>query len=533
MTITAAALALSTLANGGEYDLLKASGVIARLTTPEQAQAILDLTKASLKEDATEELSKTVTIATGLTAYQLRAPSLLFNPVITPVRNSLKRTSLANPGDAAHWKAINALVNSPNNMGWVPEGRRAGSITYSAVNKSATYASMGTEDSLTDEAKYAAVGFEDEEALIQMRSLYKLMTIEESGLLFGNNSLDLGTTPTPVLTAAGVGTLPNATYSVICVALSAEGVANASVSGGLLLPVSVQSNDGQGSFTLNGGSAAKSSAASQATTGTQNLNCTVAVVNGAAGYAWFVGTAGSEKLEKITTINSAVFSAPLAGTGQAATAITANWSKNSTAYDGLVTQTYNNSGSGAYIKALATGTAGAGTQLTATGSGEISEIRDMLKSMWDNNRVTITRLYVNSQELISITKLVLAGGSAPLVRLNSAATSGGPGDVRYTAGAVVGWYFNAFTPDGGRFIPIILHPNMPAGTIFGYAEVLPPQYMSNETPTVAELLVRQDYYVEKWARTSRTQFYGTYCQAVPAVYAPFCFGIITNIAPTT
>jgi hypothetical protein len=115
------------------------------------------------------------------------------------VRNSLKRTSLANPGDAAHWKAINALNNSPNNMGWVPEGRRAGSITYSAANKSATYASMGTEDSVTDEAKLAAVGFEDEEALIQMRSLYKLMTIEESGLLFGNNSLDLGTTPTPTL----------------------------------------------------------------------------------------------------------------------------------------------------------------------------------------------------------------------------------------------------------------------------------------------------------------------------------------------
>jgi hypothetical protein len=87
-------------------------------------------------------------------------------------------------------------------MGWVPEGRRAGSITYSAANKSATYASMGTEDSVTDEAKFAAVGFEDEEALIQMRSLYKLMTIEESGLLFGNNSLDLGTTPTPTLSAA-------------------------------------------------------------------------------------------------------------------------------------------------------------------------------------------------------------------------------------------------------------------------------------------------------------------------------------------
>jgi hypothetical protein len=538
MTISSAAIALSTLINGGEYDLLKSSGVQARLTSPERAQDILELTKASLAEEATDELmaksilSKSVTVATGLTAYQLRAPSLLFYPVITPVRNSLRRNALTNPGDAAHWKAINALSNTPNNMGWVPEGRRAASISYSAANKSATYASQGTEDSLTDEAKFAAAGFEDEEALIQLRSLYKLMTIEESALLFGNNSLSLATPGTPTLSASGVGTLPNATYSVIVVALTAEGLANASLATGVLTPQSITSNDGQGAYTLNGGSSAKSAAGSQATTGTQNLNASVTAVAGAAGYAWFVGTAGSEKLEAITTLNSVVFNAPLAGTHQAATAITANWSNNSIAYDGLVTQTWNNSGSGAYIQTFATGTPGVGTQLTATGSGEITEIRNMLKSMWDNSRVSVSRLYVSSQELVSITKLVLAGGSAPLVRLNSAATAGGPGEVRYTAGAIVGWYFNGFTADGGRFIPIILHPSVPAGTIFGYAEVLPPSYMSNETPTVAELLVRQDYYVEKWARTSRTQFYGTYCQSVPAIYAPFCFGIINNIAPT-
>ncbi len=477
MTISSAAFALSTLINGGEHDILAKSGIHARLTSPERAQDILDLTKAALAAPGNDELAKTVTLATGVSAYPLRAPALMFFPVITPVRNSLKRTALAVPGAAAHWKVINSLTNAPNNMGWVPEGRRAASITYSAADKSATYASMGAEDSVTDEAKFAAMGFEDEEALIQLRSLYKLMTIEESALLFGNNSLDLGTCPTPTLTASGSGaTLPGAptTYSVICVALSAEGLANASLTGGVLTPVSVTSNDGNGAYTLNGGSSVKSAAATQAVTLGQTLFASVAPVAGAAGYAWFVGAAGAEKLEAITSINSAKFAA-----------------------------------------ALATGTAGTGTQLTATGSGEVSEIRDMLKGMWDGPRVTISRIYVNSQEMVSITKLVLAGGSAPLVRLNSAATSGAPGDVRYTAGAVVGWYFNAFGADGGRFIPIILHPNVPAGTIFGYAETLPPTYMSNETPTVAELLVRQDYYVEKWPKTSRTQFYGTYCQTVP------------------
>ena len=536
--ISSAAFELAKLANGGDFGDVSLNNRL-RLTSPETAQTILNLAKAAIAqpdEDLAKslEMTKTVTIATGLLPYNLRAPSLLFSPTITPVRNSLKRTMIPSPGNAANWKAITGLANTPNLMGWVPEGRRSGSINYNAVNASATYASMGVEDSVTDEAKFGAVGFEDEEALIQMRSLYKLMQIEECSLLHGNASLTLGTPATPVLAAAGTGaTLPAATYSVIVVALTAMGFMHATTTGALalLLPQAVVSNDGQGSYTLNGGSSNKSAAASQAVTLGQTLTATATLINGAAAYAWYVGVAGSEKLEAITTINSASFALPLVGTGQAATLITADWSKNATAYDGLVTQTYTASGT-SYIKALATGTAGAGTQLTATGSGEVTEIRNMLKTMWDTYRVSVTRLYVASQELASITKLVLAGGSAPLVRLNTTGGNDGPVDVRYTAGAVVGWYFNPYTADGGKFIPILIHPNMVAGTIFGYAENLPATYMSNETPTVAELLVRQDYFVEKWAKTSRTQFYGTYCQTVPAVYAPFCLAVITNIAPT-
>ena len=50
------------------------------------------------------------------------------------------------------------------------------------------------------------------------------------------------------------------------------------------------------------------------------------------------GRRGAEKLEAITTINSAAFAAPLAGTGSPHTAITADNSVNpSYAYDGLLT----------------------------------------------------------------------------------------------------------------------------------------------------------------------------------------------------
>lgn len=536
--ISSAAFELAKLANGGDLvDVSFQKGT--RFTSVEEAQSILDLAKDALANPATDDLvekdvlKKAVTVSTGLVAYDLRAPSLLFSPTITPIRNSLKRTMRANPGDSAKWKVINGLSNTPNFMGWVPEGRRAASISYSVSNASAAYASMGVEDSLTDEAKYAAQGFEDEEALIQMRSLYKLMQIEECSLLHGNANLTIATPATPTLSATGSGgTLPAATYSVIVVALSAMGYLHATKTAplSLLLPQTVTSNDGQGSYTLNGGSSAKSNAATQAVTLGQILGATTPVVNGAVAYAWYVGTAGNEKLEAITTTNSINFAAPLAGSGQAATQITGDWSKNSTAYDGLQTLAYINN-SQAYIKALPTGTVGTGTAMTATGTGEVTEIRDMLQAMWDNYRLSVTRLYVSSQELKSITKLVLAGGSAPLVRLNTAGGGSSPAEVKYTAGAVVGWYFNPFTADGGRYIPIILHPNMVNGTIFGYCENLPATYMSNETPTVAELLVRQDYYVEKWPRVSRAQAYGTYCQTVPAVYAPFALAVITNIAP--
>ncbi|GHH09339.1 hypothetical protein GCM10008023_05900 [Sphingomonas glacialis] len=536
MIVSSAAFELAKLANGGDdyASLGKAINGQAIVTmTLEKAQATIDLAKEALAKPIEEgALSKSVTLATGAQAYDLRAPSLLFSPTITPLRNSLKRTKRPGPGGALHWKAISGLVNSPNLMGWVPEGRRAASITYTMADASQAYATIGTEDDITDEAKYAAEGFEDEEALVQMRSLYKTMQIEECALLHGNASVALGTPTAPTLSAAGsTATLPSLTYSVIVVALTPLGLLQATLGAGVVTQVTIASNDGAAGYTVNGGCSNKSASATQAVTLGQALSATTPYINGTAGYAWYVGAVGSETLQAITTINSATFSTPLAGSRQAATAIAADYSTNSIAFDGLVTQAFKNNAV-AYIKTMATGTAGVGTQMTAVGNGEVQEIRDMLRAMWDQNRVSVTKLYVAAQELTSLTKLVLTAGSAPLLRINSNTTADSPANVKVTAGSVVGWYFNPYTADGGRFIPIIIHPNMVPGTIFGYAETLPATYMSNECPTVAEVIVRQDYYVEKWPKTARRQFYGTYCQEAVAVYAPFCLAIINNIAPT-
>ena len=84
----------------------------------------------------------------------------------------------------------------------------------------------------------------------------------------------------------------------------------------------------------------------------QTLFCTVTAIPGAVAYAWYVGLAGAEKLEGITTINSAAFAAPLVGTGQPATAVvTDNSTNGSYAYDGLLT-TALKPGSNAYVKTM-------------------------------------------------------------------------------------------------------------------------------------------------------------------------------------
>ena len=297
-----------------------------------------------------ESLTKAVTIATGLTAYDLQAPAKNLYPIITPLRNALPRVGRANPGDAARWRTISSITGSGfDAMGWVPEGQRTASMSYSAALQVAPYLTLGEEDTVTFEAEAAAQGFEDINSTATLRLLQKTMRKEETALLGGNASLALGTPGAPTLTASGTGaTLPAATYSVIVVALTFEGYRNSSLAGGVATTKTITGNDGN-TYTLNGGSSNKSPTRRKPVTLGQTLFAVAPIVNGAVAYAWFVGAAGSETLQAITTINSAPFAAPLASGQQPASAIAADNSRNPTlAFDGLLTVGFNPANS-AYV----------------------------------------------------------------------------------------------------------------------------------------------------------------------------------------
>jgi hypothetical protein len=477
-----------------------------------------------------DSLSKAVTLATGLTAYDLQAPAKNLYPVITPLRNTLPRVGRTNPGDAARWRTISSVTGSGfDAMGWVPEGQRTASMSYAAALQVAPYLTLGEEDSVTFEAEAAAQGFEDIDSTATLRLLQKTMRKEETALLGGNASLALGTPGAPTLSASGTGaTLPSATYSVIVVALSFEGWRNSSLAGGVATAKTITGNDGN-TYTLNGGSSNKSSNTTQAATLGQALNAVAPLVNGAVAYAWFVGAAGSETLQAITTINSASFAAPLAAGQQPASAIAADNSRNATlAFDGLLTVGFNPANS-AYVQSLASGAAGTGSFLTSSGRGSVIEIDNMLVQMWNTYRVSPTALYVNAQEQKNITTKCLTNASGPLIRYNVAADSDNGGPYGVSASGVVRWYYNPFSVDGGFDIPVKVHPDLPPGTILALCERLPVWYQSNQTPNVAEVLTRRDYYRVDWPLRTRRREFGVYAEETLAVYAPFGVGILTNI----
>ena len=457
----------------------------------------------------------------GLAFYDLEPGAKFLAPVLTPLRNETPRVS-GRGGIQANWRAITGVNTNGLRLG-VSGGNRAGVQAVTTADYFASYKGIGLETSVDFEAEYAGVGFDDVRAQAGLRGLQATMIGEEALILGGNNSLPLGVTPTPTLTAsASGGSLASGTLSVICVALSLDGFINGSVLGGVQSQITRTNADGSTDI-FGGGAAQKSANATVAVTGPSGVvAAVVATVRGALGYAWFWGAAGSEVLGAITSVNSVSISATAAGTQTAASLPGADWSNNALVFDGLLTIALK-PGSGAYVASQASGTAGVGTPLTADGAGGVVEIDAALKSMWDNYRLSPDTIWVNSQEALNISKKILAGSANSAQRFIFNAAQDAIG-----GGVMVRTYLNRFSMSGGSTLDIRVHPNLPAGTILMTARSIP--YPLSGVGNVFQIRTRRDYYQIEWPLRTRRYEYGVYADEVLQHYFPPSLAVISNIA---
>lgn len=474
----------------------------------------------------------------GIVGYSLEPAAKLLYPVLTPLRNSIPRQGMIGgvAGTAEHWKVITG-INTTNVRAGVSEGNRNAAISITEQDRIAAYVGLGQENFVTFEADYASRGFDDAKALGVLSALQSLMIQEEQILLNGNASLQLGTTATPAGTSSTTGgTIAAGTTNFLyCVALtywgfqygannSIPGNQNPVASGGILNPTITRTNVDTSSDTFGGGVAKISNASSAITTtgSTSSIAATVAPTKGAFGYGWFFGvTAGAANafLVAITNLPTVTITAAATSTYAAnSTGLSTDNSTCSLEFDGLITQALQLNG---YYKSMN------GSTLTADGFGGVVEIDTMLKSFWDNFRLTPQVLWVDSQVARDLTKKIAAGTTNPSYRINLENTANSLGNL--VAGQLVTTYLNKYALNGAQSLDIRLHPNMPIGTL--YADMTVNPYPNSRVSVPRRVRTRQEYYQMEFPMTSRKYQYGVYCDELLQVYIGFGTGVITDIAP--
>src|SRR5574337_2171298 len=216
----------------------------------------------NVTDDLLKSFVQSSSAITGITAYDLEPFAKTLYPVITPLRNSIPRVS-GKGGIQANWRSITG-ININNLEVGVGEGNRSGLVATNVTSNTAAYKTFGLEDNVTIQADLAAQGFDDVKARAVEGLLRSMFIGEEKIIVGGNNSVALGTTPTPSLTGSTTGgslsgaASPGTTYSVICVALAHNGYLTGSVSGGIRAAVSRSNADGS-TDAYGGGAATQSS----------------------------------------------------------------------------------------------------------------------------------------------------------------------------------------------------------------------------------------------------------------------------------
>ena len=350
-----------------------------------------------------------------------RAGAKLLFPVLTPLRNSIPRVS-GKGGVQAAWRAITAINSSGLRVG-VSGGNRGGVAAMTTKDYIANYKGIGIETSVDFEAQYAGQNFDDIRALAAQTGLEALMLGEEAMILGGNTSLALGATATPTLAASTTGgSLATRTLSVIAVALTLDGLMNASVvtASRPRSPAPTPMAAPTHSAAARRRNPPMPPSPSPAPTG--SVSASRRRQRRRLGYAWFWGAAGSEVLGAITTINSRGHHRDRGGNadgGLAARAPTGRPTRwPSTACSPRpsfrLRREYHDPADGRRRHRHAA---------DRRRRRRHRRNRTVLKANWDNYRLSPDEVWVSSQEACNISKKILAGGTSAAQRFIFDATS--------------------------------------------------------------------------------------------------------------
>ena len=464
--------------------------------------------------DIVKDISLTSPLSTSFAAFDLEAPAKLLTPRPTPLRNKIVRkkgvgtshrvkritgyTGTGTGGQGNIWPGITETTTTA--FGSI-NFERGPKIAYTADDLVIPYNSYSLSDSVSFDANFSGLGYQDLRQLSSTSTLYATMLMEERMFLYSRGTAS---------GFSGALAAPTVTLSAVSATGSQVGLTNGTT-------YYVYATSSAGSF----GESVLSTVQSQAITTGQVVKIVVNNVVGAVATKIYVGTTtGAANAHYVGTISGLTgylngVGGPTLGdnvvfntTGTLASTIVADTSAYATGYDGIIPTVLGaNSGSVNEINA------------TFSTSNPGVEYQTVFGQLYDAVKADPDEILINGSDRRQLSDAIKNGSTANY-RLNLSQTDTGD----YVGGAVIGALHNETT---GKLVDITVHPWLQPGVspVLSYTLPIP----DTEVSDVWAAVNVQDYMGVQWPVTQFAYEFSTYYRGTFFCYAPAWNGAVSGI----
>lgn len=471
--------------------------------------------------DVVKDITLTSPLSTSFAAFDLEAPAKLLTPRPTPLRNKIVRkkgvgtshrvkritgyTGTGTGGQGQIWPGV--TETAPTTAFGPTSYVRGPKISYTADDLVLPYNSYSLSDSVSWDANFSGMGYQDLRQLSSTSTLYATMLMEERMLLMarGTASGYSGALAAPTFTLAS----PVATGSQTALAAATYYV-NVTADAGI-------SGSGFGESILG-------TEASTAVASGDVLTITVSTpVAGALGYNIYVGTStgaanlkyqgtlkgtGTFTIQGAGTLGLTGNNAAFSTTGAAATRASADTSAYATGYDGILpTVLGSNSG---YVNQI---------NSTFNTSNPGAEFQLVFQNLYNNVKADPDEILLNGGDRKQLSDAIKNASTANY-RLNLSQDERG----NYIGGATIGALYNEIT---GKMVNLTVHPWLPQGVapVLSYTLPIP----DTEVSDVWANIMVQDYMGIQWPVNQFSYDFSTYFRGTFFCYAPAWNGVVSGI----
>ena len=473
-------------------------------------------------QDIQKDISLTSPLSTSFAAFDLEAPAKLLTPRPTPLRNRIPRkkgvgtshrvkritgyTGTGTGGQGQIWPGVSETTTTA--FGSI-NFERGPKISYTADDIVLPYNSYSLSDSVSFDANFSGLGYQDLRQLSSTSTLYATMLMEERMMLMGRG------TATGYAGALNGGSAPSA-------ATVAGATAAGSVTAIAANTYSVYYTADAGISSTGFGESIVSGVASATTTSGQMLTVTIpTAITGALGYNVYVGTTTGaanayyqgRTTGTVFTVGGAATSTtgnqgPLKTTGSVASRAAADTSAYATGYDGIL-PTLLGSSSG-YINNIA-------GSFSNTNPG--TEFQSVFAGLYNSVKADPDAILINGSDRKQLSDSIKGAANANYrLNITQDETTGA------VLGSVVGGIVNEVT---GKSVDLIVHPWLPQGVAPVISWTLP--IPDTEVSDVWSNYLVQDYMGIQWPVTQFAYEFSTYFRGTFFCTAPAWNGIVSGI----